>query len=425
MARNGKERELAVWPETVVGGKYVRLLERQLRQLRSDDAHGNRRLFLDDVFVAYLLAFFNPTIRSLRTIEDFSASLQAQRHLSVQKICRSTLSDFNRLVEPERLEPILAALRSRLSRQQASQPGRRDEDLSALLERTVAVDGTFLAATADIAWALSANNQRNARRSRARLDVHLSVDSWLPEVMVVAPAGTSESDHAATRVEPGKLYLYDRGFSSFALLDAHYHLKNGKPVAAAHFVVRYRPAGTNAPELVEARAQTISDDDRRQGIVSDRVGRFVSSKPSRHKLGDLRLREVLVEYESQGERKTLRLITNLLDVSAATIAQLYRYRWQIELFFRWLKCYGHFGHLISHTREGVITHFYVTVIGVLLMYLHLGHRPSKYLFVMMSLVASGGATLEEVLPILRERERQSELARQSAARRRAKQKNQA
>ena len=155
------------------------------------------------------------------------------------------------------------------------------------------------------------------------------------------------------------------------------------------------------------------------------MGRFVSSKPSRHKLGDLALREVLVEYESQGERKTLRLITNLLDVSAATIAKLYRYRWQIELFFRWLKCYGHFGHLISHTREGVITHFYVTVIGVLLMYLHLGHRPSKYLFVMMSLVASGGATLEEVLPILRERERQSELARQSAARRRAKQKNQA
>ena len=122
-------------------------------------------------------------------------------------------------------------------------------------------------------------------------------------------------------VEPGKLYLYDRGFSSFALLDVHYHLKNGKPVAAAHFVVRYRPAGTNAPELVDARAQTISDDDRRQGIVSDRVGRFVSSKPSRHKLGDLALREVLVEYESQGERKTLRLITNLLDVSAATIAR--------------------------------------------------------------------------------------------------------
>jgi hypothetical protein len=50
----------------------VRLLEKKLRTLQNEDAHGNRSLFLNDVFVAYLLAFFNPTIRSLRTIEDLS-----------------------------------------------------------------------------------------------------------------------------------------------------------------------------------------------------------------------------------------------------------------------------------------------------------------------------------------------------------------
>ena len=50
--------------------KYVRLLEKFLQQLRCEDEHGNRQLYLDDVFVAYLLAFFNPSIRSLRTIED-------------------------------------------------------------------------------------------------------------------------------------------------------------------------------------------------------------------------------------------------------------------------------------------------------------------------------------------------------------------
>ena len=88
-----------------MGGKYVRLLERFLRELRSEEAHGNRKLFLDDVFVAYLLAFFNPAIRSLRTIEDFSQTVQAQKHVRVPKICRSTLSDFNRLVDPERLAP--------------------------------------------------------------------------------------------------------------------------------------------------------------------------------------------------------------------------------------------------------------------------------------------------------------------------------
>ena len=60
------------------------------------------------------------------------------------------------------------------------------------------------------------------KRTRARLDVQMSVENWLPEVMVVAPAGLSESNHAALHVESGKLYLYDRGFSGFALLDAHY-----------------------------------------------------------------------------------------------------------------------------------------------------------------------------------------------------------
>src|SRR5690606_24515634 len=107
----------------VVGAKYVRLLEKQLRTMRDETAHGNRRLFLDDVFVVYLLAFFNPTIRSLRTLEDLSQTRQAQRHLSVQRVCKSTLSDFNRLIDPQRLVPILQALRRQLSVKQLGRVG--------------------------------------------------------------------------------------------------------------------------------------------------------------------------------------------------------------------------------------------------------------------------------------------------------------
>jgi hypothetical protein len=91
------------------------------------------------------------------------------------------------------------------------------------------------------------------------------------------------------------------------------------------------------------------------------------------------------------------------------------------LFFKWLKSYANFNHLISHSREGVLLSFYVAVIGVLLMYLHTGFRPSKYATVLLGLAAQG-ATVEEILPILRERERQCEVARQSAARRLAKNK---
>jgi hypothetical protein len=116
----------------------------------------------------------------------------------------------------------------------------------------------------------------------------------------------------------------------------------------------------------------------------------------------------------------LRLLTSLDDLPAETVALIYQGRWQIELFFRWLKCYANFNHLISHSRQGVLLNFYVVIIGVLLMYLHMHGRPSKYAFVLLGMVAGGGATLEDILPILRERERQCAVARAGAAKRRAK-----
>jgi hypothetical protein len=415
-------------PKSIMGAKYVRLLEKQVQQLRDEEQqHGNRELFLDDVFVAYLLAFFNPTIRSLRTIEDLSLTGQAQKHLSIRKICKSTLSDFNQLVDPERLQPILAGLRRQLSRKLAGNP-IHDRDLHALLSQTIAVDGTFLPAVADVTWAIANSNNHGTLRHRARIDARIHVSTWLPEAMVVPELGESESDSAIRHIQPGKIYVYDRGYTGFALLRAHYgslspgQHKDVLPLQS-HFVVRYKKPGQNSPELSDAIDQTLTEEDLQAGVVSDRIGYFRSDSAQQAGLAHTQLREVVIPYEDNGTPKKLRLITNLFDISAATIALLYKYRWQVELFFRWLKSFGNFNHLISHSRDGVLTHLYVTIIGVMLMYLHTGYRPSKYLFSMLSLVASGGATLEEVIPILRERERRSELDRQSAARRRERKKN--
>lgn len=345
-----------------------------------------------------------------------------QKHLSIAKLCRSTFSDFNRLADPERLAPLLNALREQLGRKEAGTKQAGDT-LSQLLKQTIAVDGTFLPAVAEVTWAVHCNNQQQTRRWRARLDVHLAVDSWVPELIVVPDAGQSESDSAAAQVQAGRLYLYDRGFSAYELINAHYQWQDNQKQPKSQFVIRYKPAGGNAPTLVETQARALREEDRAAGVSSDQVGRFRSSNSSRHNILDVELREVLIEYTDQGERKVLRLITNLLDVPAAVIAQLYKYRWQIEMFFRWLKCFGNFNHLISHQREGVLLHFYVAVIATMLMYLHTGYRPSKYLFVLLGQVATGSATWDEILPILRERERQRDLERQSAAKRRAKKKS--
>lgn len=170
------------------------------------------------------------------------------------------------------------------------------------------------------------------------------------------------------------------------------------------------------PELQEAVEQPLTDADRQAGVLSDRIGVFHGSS-ARHSVLPVQLREVQIQTEEHGQTSPLRLITNLHDVPAATIGLLYRQRWQIELFFRWLKSVTNFTHLLNHTRQGLLTELYVTLIGVLLMYLHTGYRPSKYLFSLLST----GASLDELLPILRNRERECELARQSAAKRAAKQ----
>ena len=395
-------RDLPVWPDRVFGAKQVRSLERLVDQLREQSPHGNRRLFLDDVFVAYLLAFFNPALRTLRTIEDFSQTRQAQKHLTIKKLCKSTLSDFNQLADPARLQPILDRLR-----REVLKPGPRStaDPLAALHRQILAVDGTFLEAASGVAWAI----RRSGSKTGARLDFHVDVETWLPELLVIPEDGEGEAKTAQETITPGAIHIYDRGIFSFDLIAAH-------APKSADFVMRTREPGPRCPKLETVETRELTPEARSAGVASDRLVRLVGS--DHRKAPDIVLREVVITPADDPE-KPVYLLTTLLDVDASIIGHLYRNRWQIELFFRWLKCYARFDHLISHNREGVLLNFYVVVIGVTLMYLHMGHRPSKYLFLMMGMVANGSATLEEILPILRERERQCKLQRDRVARKRA------
>ncbi len=269
----------------------------------------------------------------------------------------------------------------------------------------MAVDGTFLKAAAAVVWAI----RRRGGKTGARLDFHVDVDTWLPQLLVIPENGESEAKTAQGSITPGAIHLYDRGIFSFELIAAH-------APEAADFVMRIREPGPRCPKLETIEERELTRDARDAGVTSDRPVRLVGS--THRKAPDIVLREVVVIPADDPEHPVY-LLTTLLDLDASVIGLLYRNRRQIELFFRWLKCYARFDHLISHSREGVLLNFYVAVVGVTLMYVHMGHRPSKYLFVMLGLVANGSATLEEVLPILRERERQCKLQRDRVARKRA------
>lgn len=399
--------ELPEWPTTVLGGKYVRMLEQHVRKLR-DGRHGNRQLFLDDLFIALLLAFFNASIRSLRTIEDFSQTRQAQQFLSVTKLCRSTMSDFNRLVDPALLAPLIARLLADVRQRCA---GKDLPDLPAKLQTILAVDGSFFRVAADVAWAFRKRTDAGRpAKSGVRLDVHLDVATWLPMVIDVSGRDTSEAEHAAAHVTPGAIHVYDRGIFSFELLKKQH-------AAGAFFVHRLREPSARTPRFVPREQRALGDEDRAAGVLSDDVGRMAGS--THRAAPDIELREVVLASPDEPD-KQVRLLTNLMDQPAWVIGLIYRYRWQVELFFRWLKVTANFRHLISESRAGVLLSFYVALIGVLLQCAHTGATLNKYAYNLLGMVAAGGADLDNILPILTERNRQIAVDKASLARRRAK-----
>jgi hypothetical protein len=271
-------RDLPVWPERVVGAKHVHSLEALVNQLREQNPHGNRDLFLDDVFVAYLLAFFNPALRTLRTLEDFSQTRQAQKHLSIPKLCKSTLSDFNKLADSTRLQPIVDHLR-----REVLKPGQGTAagPLAALHRQVLAVDGTFLKAAAAVTWAI----RRRGGKTGARLDFHVDVETWLPELIVIPENGEGEAKTALNTITPGAIHVYDRGIFSFELIAAH-------ATKAADFVMRIREPGPRCPKLETIETRALTQAARDAGVTSDRLVRLVGS--THRKAPDVILREVVI-----------------------------------------------------------------------------------------------------------------------------------
>jgi IS4 transposase len=85
-----------------------------------------------------------------------------------------------------------------------------------------------------------------------------------------------------------------------------------------------------------------------------------------------------------------------MDLSAEIIALIYRYRWQIELFFRWFKCILGCRHLLSLSENGVSIQVYCALIASMLITLWTGRKPTKRTFEMLCYHFMGWADDEEL-----------------------------
>jgi hypothetical protein len=374
----------------IVGHRVLAPLAYWLEELHRQPGHGNRSLHADHLLTAHLVAFLSPALEGLRHIEEVFEHRAVRRRFGLPRVPKSTLSDAQALFDPALLDPIIADLRERVP------TIAHDQRLDELLHTLTAVDGTFFAMAPRVTWALY--NKPNAgvrqdrkkhQRGNIRIDLHFNVLSGVPERAVVSDGRTPEYRTLEGSVQAGHFYVLDRAYHCYETLAAIV-------AAGSDFLVRLR----GDMEFEGLAEHPLSVADHAQRIVTHQTVQAAGVR-GRKALGQTPLK--LLEMRGD-DGKTLRLLTNRVDLDADLMGLTYRHRWQIELFFRWLKCVVNFRHFFSEAENGVALQIGAAVIGTLLLALVIQDKPSSYDYRMMVNVMSGLVPFdEETLAIMKRR----------------------
>lgn len=350
--------------------------QRVLPQLRAKAATATeqdvrRTLFAEDYFCSYLFAVLNPVLTSMRSLCHVS-HCQKMRQVSAAPISPAAFSEGQHVFGPEILEKVVRELAQ--ENQGLVQGG--DTRVRQALRALTAVDGTVLRAVPRMAWAPAAGPGR-----AVRLHLHFNVLDQIPEAWPITPGNVCERKVFAQTVEPGAMIVADRHYSHDHALLARLQ-KRG-----VHFVLRLynnlalQPVG---PE------RSLTEADRQAGVVWDRLVRFGVH-------GDGPVLRV-VRVEANGD--VFHLVTTREDLSAELIGLIYRQRWQIELFFKWIKTILNCRHWLAQSPAGVQIQIYCVLIASLLLMLWTGHRPNKRMVESLQWYWTGMATQEDLVTLL-------------------------
>jgi len=296
-----------------------------------------RRLTTRSQFVALLYGQFCGAA-GLREIVTGLASHESRLyHLGATVPSRSTLADANAIRCHRVFGDLFAAMIGQAERGLRKNIG----------EAVRLIDATGLKLTGLSQWA-----QFSARVCGAKLHVLYDPDADRPLYFEVTTAKVNDITPAkAMPIEAGATYVFDLGYYDFgwwADLDAKgcrivTRLKKNTPLT----VVKEMPVPRGSP------------------VLSDRIGHLPArvARSRKNPFADP-VREIRVNTETG---KELRILTNDLDASADEIAGLYKRRWQVELFFRWIKQTLKVRHFLGMSDNAVRIQIAVALIAFLVL----------------------------------------------------------
>jgi hypothetical protein len=312
------------------------------------DEHGAdarvRTLSTKTQFVSLLYAQLSGAV-SLREIETAMASHAAGLyHLGVREVSRSTLADANAQRPHQVFTGLFAAM--------AGCAGRGLRRSTGEAVRLIDATGVRLAGLA-AEWArFSKGVGGRAGVCGGKAHLIYDPDAERPLYLSVTPANVNDITAAkAMPVEPGATYVFDLGYYDYgwwAKLDA----------VGCRIVTRLKK-NTPLTAVTELALPPGSD------LLYDRIGHLPErlSSTRSNPFSDP-VREIGVATEAGA---TLRIVSNDLDAPAEEIAALYRRRWAVELFFRWVKQTLKLKHFVGRSENAVRIQIAVALIAYLLL----------------------------------------------------------
>jgi len=350
-----------------------RLLEHLHEAGTARDKAGNRELFCDDYICMLLLYFFTPAITSLRALQQVSGWEQTRKKLGIRRTSLGSLSEAARVFDGKLLEPILEELVSQVV------PLKTGREASALRGLT-AVDGSIFAGLSRMLWALWDRNKQGVK-----LHIHFDVLKAAPCQLAVTPAACSEPAQLRAMLQSGRLYVIDRGFASFELFRDILQ-------AGSSFVGRVK----DDISLNVQEERVVNEAGRKAGVIRDVILKRLGTAHHQDVVGRPMRLVIVRTTNREGKQTELWLVTDRFDLDADLVALAYKYRWTIELFFRWVKCVLGARHFVAHNANGALLQMYAALIVCLLIQLRTGRQPTKRTYEAIQFYLMGWVTDEEL-----------------------------
>jgi hypothetical protein len=284
------------------------------------------------------MAFAQLTYRE--SLRDIEACLRAFRqrlyHMGIRgKVSRNTLAHANQ-VRNWRIYADFAQVLISHARELYS-----GESFGIELDQTVyALDATMI----DLCLSLFPWAHFCKTRGAVKLHTLLDLRGSIPTIIVITHGNISELKILdEIPIQPGAIYIMDRGYQDYGRLFRFHH-------SSAFFVIRVRKDF----KFKRLYSQAI---DTTTGLQCDqivRLGGYYAKKDYPEKLRRIRF------YDAEQQRRLV-FLTNNFTLPALTIAQLYKCRWQIELFFKWIKQHLRIKAFYGTSENAVKTQIWIAI----------------------------------------------------------------